>query len=249
MAEFLTTTGISDRLEKIIKGAEKRLLIISPYVKVNKRIREFLEETHRQGLEVYIICRKKDLKPKEKEMLESLAWIGIGFREDLHAKCYLNENEALLTSMNLHEFSARNNDEMGVVVSREEDHKLYNAIREEADRILRLSEEFHTPTAEVEATDSSRGRSGPKKTPRNAAPTLPTPKIGFCIQCREALLTDPTRPYCKSCYTTVWNQYKIETYKANYCHTCGDKHVATLLKPVCRVCYKKYKDVLKFAVA
>ena len=246
MAEFLTTTGISDRLEKIIKGAEKRLLIISPYVKVDKRIREFLEETHRQGLEVYIICRKKDLKPKEKEMLESLAWIGIGFREDLHAKCYLNESEALLTSMNLHEFSSKNNDEMGIVASCEEDHKLYNAIFEEADRILRRSEKFRTPTVETEATESSRGHSKPKETPPKTRRTLPTPKGGFCIRCREAIPADPTRPYCEYCYT-IWNQYKNETYEENYCHICGEEHVTTKLKPACLDCYKKYKNKFNFA--
>ena len=51
--------------------------------------------------------------------LEGLTQIKTSFRRNLHAKCYLNENEALLTSMNLYEFSEKNNDEMGVLVSEE----------------------------------------------------------------------------------------------------------------------------------
>ena len=44
MAEFLTTKGITYRLEEIIKSAEKRLVIISPYLKLDKHTKELLEE-------------------------------------------------------------------------------------------------------------------------------------------------------------------------------------------------------------
>ena len=40
MAEFLTTTGVSYRLEEIIKSATERLVIISPFLRVNERIKE-----------------------------------------------------------------------------------------------------------------------------------------------------------------------------------------------------------------
>ncbi len=34
--------------------------------------------------------------------------------QNLHAKCYLNEKAAIITSMNLYDFSQVNNNEMGV---------------------------------------------------------------------------------------------------------------------------------------
>ena len=40
MAEFLTTSGISFRLEEIIKDAQERLVIISPFLKIDRRIKE-----------------------------------------------------------------------------------------------------------------------------------------------------------------------------------------------------------------
>ena len=47
MAKFLNTSGINYHLEEIIKSARDRLIIISPYLKLNDRIRELLEEIGR----------------------------------------------------------------------------------------------------------------------------------------------------------------------------------------------------------
>ena len=44
MAKFLTTTGVSYRLEEIIKGASERLVIISPFLRINERIKELLAD-------------------------------------------------------------------------------------------------------------------------------------------------------------------------------------------------------------
>ena len=66
--------------------------------------------------------------------------IKTGFLQNLHAKCYMNENEALLTSMNLYEFSQINNNEMGIIVSRDQDPELYEEIKEESMRLVRASE-------------------------------------------------------------------------------------------------------------
>ncbi len=56
MAEFYTTTGISHHLEEIIKNAEERLWLISPYLKVNNRLKELLEEVLLQNVAVGLYC-------------------------------------------------------------------------------------------------------------------------------------------------------------------------------------------------
>ena len=53
-------------------------------------------------------------------------FIRTSYCKNLHAKCYLNGNRALLTSMNLYEFSQVNNHEIGVLVVREEEPHLYD---------------------------------------------------------------------------------------------------------------------------
>ncbi len=146
MAEFLTTSAITFQLEEIIKDAKEELVLISPYLKFNARIRDYLEDKIEDGkdnpkLRIRIVYGKKEPNPQEKDWLNSRPSMETSFRENLHAKCYLNESKALVTSMNLYEFSQQNNDEMGILVSRECDPELYSAIRIETDRIERRSQE------------------------------------------------------------------------------------------------------------
>ena len=53
----------------------------------------------------------------------------------------MNENTCIITSLNLYEFSQVNNNEMGVLISRSEDAALYRDTYDEAQRIIRISEE------------------------------------------------------------------------------------------------------------
>ncbi len=247
MAEFLTTSGVSYRLEEIIKKAMDRLVIISPFLRVNERIKELLEDKDRLKIDVRVIYGKNELQPEENNWLESMTSIRTSFCKNLHAKCYLNENEALLTSMNLYEFSQVNNNEMGLIVSREEEPELYNQILEESMRIVRVSEEIRVTVARVEATKDEKVYTAAKESRRKPRANVEKPKRGFCIRCKAALAADPTQPYCKRCYAS-WRRYENKEYEEKHCHTCGTEYAATLLKPVCIACYKKYKDVLKFAV-
>ena len=248
MAEFLTTTGVSYRLEEIIKSATERLVIISPFLRVNERIKELLEDKDRLKIDVRVIYGKNELQPEENNWLESMTSIRTSFCKNLHAKCYLNENEALLTSMNLYEFSQINNNEMGLIVAREKEPELYNEILQESMRIVRVSEEIRVTVARVEATEDGKGPSGAQKTERKPRPNLETPKDGFCIRCKAGLSADPTQPYCKRCYAS-WRRYENKEYEEKHCHMCGNEYAATLLKPLCFACYKKYKDLFKFAVS
>lgn len=246
MAEFLTTTGVSYRLEQIINNANERLIIISPFLKINARIKELLEDRDRSKIDViHVVYGKNELQPEENIWLESVASIRTSFLQNLHAKCYLNEKEALLTSMNLYEFSQQHNHEMGIIVSREEEPDLYEKIYEESRRIIRTSEEIRVTVARVEAVDDENDEN--EKVPEPERPvSRNAPENGFCIRCRGDLPVNPAQPYCRRCYTS-WKRYENQEYEEKHCHTCGNEHAATLLKPVCRACYRKYKKVLEFA--
>lgn len=242
MAEFLNTTGINYKLELIIQSSQEHLWIISPFLKINHRIKELLEDRDRFKIDIRVIYGKNELRPEEKQWLASMASIRTSFRSNLHAKCYLNEREALLTSMNLYEFSQVNNDEMGIVVSKGEDPALFDKIVEESRRILRNSEEIRETVATVNASDD------PPKIPRQRAEraTVDRPQNGFCIRCKTTIPPNPVEPYCGSCFRT-WNRFKNPDYAEKYCHTCGTDMETTKAKPVCLSCYRKYRDVLVFA--
>ena len=141
MAKFLNSSGTTYHLEELIKNASDRLIIISPYLKLNERIKELLEDRNRLKIDIRIVYGKNDLHPEEINWLKNLTFIRTSFCKNLHAKCYLNENECIITSLNLYEFSQVNNNEMGVLIYRNEDAKLYADTYEEAQRIIRISDE------------------------------------------------------------------------------------------------------------
>jgi len=91
---------------------------------------------------VRFVCGKSELQPEEIIWLRELAFLRTSFCKNLHAKCYLNEELCIITSLNLYEFSQVNNNEMGVLVRRSQDAELYRNAYEEAQRIIRMSQKF-----------------------------------------------------------------------------------------------------------
>ena len=248
MVEFLTTTGVSYRLEEIIKNASERLVIISPFLRVNERVKELLADKNRMKIDIRVIYGKNELRPEENNWLESMDFIRTSFCNNLHAKCYLNENEALLTSMNLYEFSQINNNEMGLLVSRKEDPDLYEKIREESMRLVRVSETVPATPDPAEAPDNSKRNVASRKPQRESSATVAAPEKGFCIRCKTSIPTSLEHPHCSRCHAT-WRTFKNREYVEKYCHTCGREHPTSQPRPLCRSCFRKYKDVLVLAAS
>ena len=244
MAQFLTTTGVSYRLEEIIKGARERLVIISPFLRINERIKELLADKDRMKIDVRVIYGKSELRPEENNWLDSMDSIRTSICNNLHAKCYLNENEALLTSMNLYEFSQVNNNEMGILITRDEEPDLYREIWEESMRLVRVSEEIRVRVAKVEP--ETAGKAVPTRARREPQQATAKPAGGFCIRCKTDLPANPKQPYCSRCYAS-WRRYSNADTKRSIATRAGKNTRTTMSKPVCIACFRKYKDVLEFA--
>lgn len=150
MAKFLNTTGVSYHLEELIKNTKDRLILISPYLQLHKRVKGHLENLNIQKRDIRIIYRENKLQLDESNWLESQIGIRTSLCSTLHAKCYINENEAIVTSMNLYTFSQQNNDEMGIYVTKEHDAELYNDILNEVQRLLTISEEIRVSVKKVD---------------------------------------------------------------------------------------------------
>jgi len=141
MAKFLDTQGVSYYLKKLIDQANDKLYLISPYLQLNNQLKISLEDRHKFSIDIIVIYGKvSDINPDDSNWLHSMPGIKLLFHKDLHAKCYFNEKEAIVTSMNLYMFSQQNNVEMGIYISKEKDEELYNEIANEVDRIKRGSE-------------------------------------------------------------------------------------------------------------
>lgn len=133
----------------MIKKASDRLILISPYLKLNERVKELLEDKNRLKIDIRIVYGKSDLQPEEINWLKGLDFVRTSFCKNLHAKCYMNENECIITSLNLYEFSQINNNEMGILIARDADNQLYSDAYEEAQRIIRISEEVRMSVDKV----------------------------------------------------------------------------------------------------
>ena len=145
MAKFLSTAATNYHLEELIKSARERLTLISPYLKINQRVRELLADCARERLSPQIVYGKRELSPREQQWLLETPRLQMLFCRNLHAKCYLNEKVCIITSLNLHQFSQQNNNEMGVLIDRVGDAQLYADAQAEADRIIRISEPTSVP--------------------------------------------------------------------------------------------------------
>ncbi|MEP7248112.1 MAG: phospholipase D family protein [Gammaproteobacteria bacterium] len=156
MAKFLNTSATNYFLEELIKDAKDRLVLVSPFLKLNDRIKELLSDKNRLKIDVRIVYGKSELQPQEIDWLRGQTYIRTSFCKNLHAKCYLNEELCIVTSLNLYEFSQVNNNEMGILIRRAEDAQLYKDAYEEAQRIIRISDEVRISLERVSPLDAGK---------------------------------------------------------------------------------------------
>lgn len=137
MAKFLETQAISNELMKLIKDAKDKIILVSPYLKVNSQIQERLKTKSKIGTlsEIVIIYGKSELKKTELEWIKDIEDLKVIEKLNLHAKCYINEDRAVICSMNLYDYSQQNNIEMGILITKKEDEEAYQALIEEINNI------------------------------------------------------------------------------------------------------------------
>ena len=58
MPQFLTTSGISHEMERIIREAKQEVIIVSPYLKTNPILQEYLQDKSRQQVPIKLVYGK-----------------------------------------------------------------------------------------------------------------------------------------------------------------------------------------------
>ncbi len=243
MAKFINTRKAVAAIEELIREAQEKLVLISPYLRLSKDFKELLTYRNSKDKITTIIFGKQDLNPNELKFFEGLRFVILKYNQDLHAKCYLNDNKMIITSLNLYEFSMANNKEMGVLIdlSDESDKVLFEDALKEIDYIDGTSEKFEFNTIveqDKETTSPARKKDRPTTKFKNKG-------NGHCIRCNISIKLNPLVPYCKDCYR-IWNKYKDDQFLENHCHICGTEKETTMLKPTCYPCYKANKNKLDF---
>ena len=79
MAKFITTKQITSELENLIKKADERLYIVSPYLKLSKDFRDLLTYRNTNRKDTKIIFGKQELNPEQMTFFQGLRFVYLFF--------------------------------------------------------------------------------------------------------------------------------------------------------------------------
>jgi hypothetical protein len=144
MAKFITAKQIKSELEELIKKADERLYIVSPYLRLSRDLRELLTYRNRLKKVTKIILGKSKLNPLQMTLLQGLRFVSLFFSENLHSKCYINDTKMIITPMSQYDFSMINNKGMGILIDKaiKEDSQVYAEAWKKIDLIEKTSKPF-----------------------------------------------------------------------------------------------------------
>jgi hypothetical protein len=229
MADFLTTNGTTTCIEELITKAKNRIVLISPYLKWSQILFERLVEADRRGVKIVIVFGKEELRAEQRQRIDQLTNLSLYYYENLHAKCYFNELQLVVSSMNLHEFSERNNREMSVRVWAAD--RVYKDAVGEAESIIQAA---HLDQGE-------RARLAPEqRTARAKEAQINGGAGGHCIRCRKSIPRDKERPFCLECFT-IWVGWENWDFEEKFCHECGSVADTSRRYPLCSDCLRSSK--------
>ena len=161
MAKFLNGSGVQSALTDIITNAEKKLLIISPYLNIPVQTKNYLKSIDKKGIPIVIVHRTNEKLTKEDLLFfSSLKNLSLGNCENLHSKCYINDTEGLITSMNLYEHSVTHNWEMGIRFSRQYDPEIYKDTIKEISALISQAKKKHCKKSILCALQGTHGGIG-----------------------------------------------------------------------------------------
>ena len=231
MAEFLNREGINNFIDKIIIQAKSEIVLVSPYLSMSSQMFEKLLKAGENNKRIIITHGKKNLNDKDKELLRKIRNIELYFNKALHSKCYFNESDLVITSMNWIEYSTKNNHEMGIGINKHSDPAIFERTIEEVNRILSESVRKSLMKRQfVDKANKNSNNNGFKKTLfRNLLD-------GHCIRCRVQIQFDLSKPYCKNCYFE-WKKTQEVGINEKICHTCGKESCTSINKPECLDCF------------
>ncbi|MDQ6812797.1 MAG: phospholipase D family protein [Bacteroidota bacterium] len=245
MAKFINTRKAVSEIEDLIKNAGQNLTLISPYLKLSKDFRELLSYRNSKDKITTVIFGKQELNPDEMSFLQGLRFIILKYNESLHAKCYVNDDKMIITSMNLYQFSMANNKEMGVLIDKADpaDVQLFEDASKEVEYIKETSQNFelHGPKSIIKVPDLKLNVEKSYSKPSNH-------QFGYCIRTGFEIPFNLEKPLSKEAYKK-WNEHKNPDFGEKFCHFSGELSNGTtsLRKPILSKNWKKAKEIFSLS--
>lgn len=121
MSKFITGKELENAVYNIIWDAKQVLLIVSPFIKLDDYFKKlFNNHVNNPKLHLLLVfgknenAVKKSMSMSDFDYFKQFPNVSIIYVSNLHAKYYGNENEGVITSINLYDYSFINNIEFGV---------------------------------------------------------------------------------------------------------------------------------------
>lgn len=241
MAKFINTRKAVSEIEDLIKNAGEKLILVSPYLKLSKDFKELLTYRNSKDRITTVIFGKQELNPDEMKFLQGLRFVILKYNEDLHAKCYVNDDKMVITSLNLYEFSMANNKEMGVLIDKNDptDTQLFEDAFKEVDYINETSQKFelHAPKVQI-------NRANDTKAAYSITSSKKSNGMGFCIRTGVLIPFDVEKPFSYDAFKK-WNEYGDPDYPEKFCHFSGEPSNGntSASHPILKKNWKKAKEL------
>lgn len=140
MVQYLNTQGAYAEIENIVNRAENALVIISPYIQINRTLlQKIFHASEHRAINVSLICRKDDIKPEEMDALNKITRLELFDLPNLHANCIYNEKTMVITSLNLFDYTQINNRDMGALISADKDPAAFMSAVHETEYMMQLA--------------------------------------------------------------------------------------------------------------
>ena len=245
MAKFLNTRKAVSEIEDLIKNAGERLILVSPYLKLSKDFKELLTYRNSKDKVTTVIFGKQELNPDEMKFLQGLRFVVLKYNEDLHAKCYVNDDKMVITSLNLYAFSMANNKEMGVLIDKNDtaDTELFNDAFKEVDYINETSQRFELSSPKPVFTKQAETKSTFSKPTTKQS----NKETGYCIRTGIEVPFNVEKPMSYEAFKS-WSKYSDPDYAEKFCHFSGEPSngETSLISPILKKNWKKAKEIFNF---
>ena len=260
MAHFLDPLELKNQLYALFDEAENFIFIVSPYIKLPSELKHVLDrKLGNNQFHLTLIYGKNEDDPSKSLSEEDFVYLkkfknlDIRYYPDLHAKYYANESSSIVTSLNLHDFSIKNNIEVGVLFQRTrfgvkkdnaQDSKAFSFFEELQEKSYSVFEQgivekkvffglFKKQIGHKVFIDNSEDFFDDIK-----------PKMGYCIRTGENIKFNLEMPFTEQAFNT-WIKYRNFNFPEKFCHYSGEKSdgETSFAKPVLRKYYSKSQSV------
>lgn len=121
MSKFITGRDLEDAIYNIIWETESQLVIVSPFIKLDDYFKELFNK-HENNPKIHLVlvfgknekAVRKSMSKADFDYFKKFLNVSIIYVPNLHAKYYGNEHQGVITSINLYDYSFKNNIEFGV---------------------------------------------------------------------------------------------------------------------------------------